>query len=78
MDSYLKKIITIIIQKAGVDPDEINEASYFEDDLNISELEMVDILGAIEEEYHIEFEDEEKEELESVMDLVELVMEKVE
>jgi len=78
VDKYLKKIIAIIITKTGMDPEEISEDSYFEDDLNVGEFDLIEIIGALEEEYKIEFEDEEKENLKSVMDLVEVVVEKVE
>jgi len=78
MDEYLKKIIAIVINKTGMDPEEISEDSYFEDDLNIGELDLIEIIGALEEEYKIEFEEEEKANLKSIMDLVEVVVEKVE
>jgi len=78
MDDYLKKVIKIIINKTGVDTEDINENSYFEDDLNIGEIELIDIIGALEEKYEIEFEEGEKENLKSVMDLVEIVIEKAE
>ncbi len=77
MNKYLNKVMSVIIERTGVDPEDISESSYFEDDLNISELELIEVLAALEEEYKIEFEEEEKEELESVMDLVELLIEKL-
>ncbi len=77
MDDYFKNITRIIAGKTGVDPEEITEESYLEDDLNIGEIELLEIIVALEEEYAIEFEEEEKENIESVMDLVELVVEKV-
>ncbi len=78
MDKYLSRVKAIIVEKTGVDPDEIDDNSYFEEDLNIGELELADIYGAIEEEYHVEFAEEEKEEIESIMELVESLIEKAE
>ncbi len=78
MDEYLKKVIEIIINKTGMEAEEISETSYFEDDLNLGEIDLIEIIGALEEEYKIEFEEDEKEKLKSVMDLVEVVVEKVE
>ena len=78
MKEYINRIIAIIIDKTGVDPDEISEESYFEDDLNVDEIELLEIIGFIEEEYQMSFEKEEKEKVKSVMDLVEIVFEKVE
>jgi acyl carrier protein len=78
MNEYLAKVIEIIINKTGMDPEEISEDSYFEDDLNVGEIDLIEIIGALEEEYKIEFEEEEKEKLKSVMDIVEVIVEKVE
>jgi len=77
-DSYLKRVIQVIINKTGIDPEEIGDDSYFEDDLNVGQLELLEIISALEEEYSVEFSEDEKENIESVMDLVELIMEKVE
>jgi acyl carrier protein len=78
MNEYIKRIIAIIIEKTGIDPEDITESSYFEEDLNIDELELMDIIAIIEEEYDIIFEPEEKERITSVMDIVEFVVEKIE
>ena len=78
MNEYLQRIIAIIIEKTGVEPEDISENSYFEDDLNIGEMELLEIIALIEEEYMVELEEEEKENISSVMDLVELLVEKVE
>jgi len=78
VEKYLNKIKEITIEKSGIDGEEVLDSSYFEDDLNIGEMELLDILGALEEEYEIEFTDKEKDTIKSVMELVELVMEKVE
>ncbi|MBP7928094.1 acyl carrier protein [Patescibacteria group bacterium] len=77
-NKYLKRIKAIIIEKTGTDPEELHDDSYFEDDLNVSEMELVELIAAIEEEYDIEFDEEEKENIFAVMDLVELVTEKLE
>ena len=68
----------MIIEKTGAEPDEVTEESYFEDDLNIAELELHEIIASLEEEYEIELDEDEKDSIESVMDLVELVVDKVE
>ena len=78
MNEYIKRIIAIIIEKTGIDPEDITESSYFEEDLNIDELELMDIIAMVEEEYDITLEPEEKEKVSSVMDLVEFVFEKIE
>lgn len=47
MDNYINRIIALIIEKTGVDPEEVKESSYFEDDLNIAELELFEIIATI-------------------------------
>ena len=78
MNEYIQRIIAIIIEKTGIDPEDITESSYFEEDLNVDELELMDIIAVIEEEYDVAFEPEEKEGITSVMDIVEFVVEKIE
>lgn len=78
MDKYVNEIIGIIINHTGLDPEDVADSSYFEDDLNVGPLELLDILATIEETYSIVFDEDEKKSIESVMDLVELVIEKVE
>ena len=78
MNEYIQRIIAIIIEKTGIEPEDITEESYFGEDLNIAELELVEILGIVEEEYSIVFEEGEVDNVKSVMDLVELVFEKLE
>jgi acyl carrier protein len=77
MNQYLEKIISLVIEKTGMDREDVTDSSYFEDDLNIGEIDLLEIISALEEEYEIEFTEEEKEKIESIMDLVEIVVEKV-
>jgi acyl carrier protein len=78
MDKYANRINAVIVEKSGVDPDEITVESYFEDDLNISELELYEIMDALEEEYQIEIDEDEREKIVTVKNLVHLVTEKLE
>jgi acyl carrier protein len=74
---YESKIKKIIADKAGVEPSEIHEESYFEDDLNLGDMELVDIIEELEEEFHIDLADEKKD-IETVGDLIEAIAELVE
>jgi len=78
MKEYINRIIAIIIDKTGMDPEDISEEAYFEDDLNVAPLELLEIISSVEEEYRVVLEKEEKEKVKSIMDLVEIVFEKVE
>ncbi len=74
---YTAKIKKVIADKAGVEIHEVHEESFFEDDLNLGDMELIDILESLEEEFHIELV-EDKENFETVGDLVEAVSEQVE
>ena len=77
MTNYLNKIKKIIEEKTGIDPSEITLESYFEDVLNISEMELMEILEEIEEVFNVDLTDE-KDNIETVGDLVELLEENLE
>jgi acyl carrier protein len=68
----------LIAEKTGAEPANITVDSYFEDDLNIGELELVEILGDIEEILEIEGLIESKKSILTVGDLMDLVTEKTE
>ncbi|EKD95428.1 MAG: hypothetical protein ACD_24C00490G0002 [uncultured bacterium] len=74
MTSYLNKVKKIIEDKTGLDPSEISLESYFEEDLNISEMELLEILEEIEELFNLDLTSE-KENIETVGDLIELLEE---
>jgi acyl carrier protein len=74
---YLKKVKKIISEKSGLEIEEIHETSYFEDDLNIGEIELVEILTELEDVYDIELVAN-KEEIETVQDLIDLLIEHLE
>ena len=74
---YIKKIKKLIADKSGHELSEIHEESYFEDDLNLGEMDLMDILEELEESLHVELV-EQKDEIETVGDLIEMVAEQVE
>ena len=78
MTDYFKKIRSLLVDKVGVDPEEVSEDSYFFDDLNVSEIELMELFAELEDEYDIALEEEEKDEVESVGDLINLLIEHVE
>lgn len=74
---YFKDIKKLIEEATGVEPSEITPDSYFEDDLNIGEMELIEILSELEEKFHVELMDK-REDIETVQDLVDLLSEQVE
>ena len=76
MPDYLKKIKETISEKSGVSKREIKIDSFFEEDLNLGELELIDIFTDLEDILHVDLLDK-REELETVQDLVDLLIEKL-
>jgi len=77
MNNYLKQTKKAISVVTGVDPSEINGTDQLGGDLNVGNLELVEILENLEEEFTVELM-EEKDKLEVVSDLVDLLTEKLE
>lgn len=78
MNKYTNRVIAVIVEKTGVDPEEITPDSYLEDDLNISEIELYEVMDALEEEYQIEIDEDEREKILMVKNLVSIISEKLE
>ena len=75
--SELEKIKRIVADQLGVEEDEINEATSFED-LNADSLDIVELIMALEEEFDIEIPDQDAEKLTTVGAAVEYVKAKLE
>lgn len=77
MTDYKSKIIEIIALKAGVEPSEVTPESFFEDDLNLGEMEIAEITEEIEDMLSIDL-SEHKGNIASVADFLDIIEEKVE
>lgn len=75
-NTYLAKIKHLISKKMGIEPGDITEESYFEDDLNMSEMEVIELLTELEDEFQIDLM-EEKDNITSVEDLINVLTEKL-
>lgn len=76
MTDYLNQIKKIIQEKTGHEAKDVQETSYFEDDLNIGEMELLEILSELEEIYQVNLVDEQGN-IETVQDLEELIAEQI-
>lgn len=76
MVNYLQKVKHVISEKSGYELAEITADLYFEDDLNLGELEMIEIITDLEEELQVELM-EEKSDFETVQDLLDALAEKL-
>lgn len=77
MDAYTKQVKEIISTQAGMDIEDILDESFLEDDLNLGEMEIHTITEELEEKYEIDLSEEFKT-FETVEDIVNAVLEKVE
>ncbi|MCT4598721.1 MAG: acyl carrier protein [Vallitalea sp.] len=68
-----EKLASIISEFANVDENEITMETKFVDDLNVDSLDLVQIIMAIEEEYDIEINNEQAENIVTVNDAIEAI-----
>lgn len=68
----LKKIIS---KQFGISEEEIEEDSYFDSDLNITELEMDDLIAIAQEKFNITIPDDKLPSIKKVSDLVAYIYE---
>ena len=68
-----KKVNDILVDKLGVEPDEVRNDAKFEDDLNGDSLDCVELIMEFEHEFGITIKDEDAEKCETVKDMYDLV-----
>ncbi|MBX7232140.1 MAG: acyl carrier protein [Bdellovibrionales bacterium] len=64
------KVIKIIEEQLGVDPDRVKPEASFIDDLGADSLDIVELVMAMEEEFDIEIPDDDAEKLKTVSDVL--------
>lgn len=77
MIDYLEDIKKIIEKQFDIAFDDIEEDSFLETDLNIGELELEDLIAAIEDKYHIQIPQTQIESFKKVSDIVSYLFENV-
>ena len=68
-----EKLKKIIAEQLNIDEDIITMESSFKDDLGADSLDIVELVMAVEEEFDIEFPDEDAENISTVSDAVEYI-----
>ena len=76
MSNYLQIIKELVSERTGLEPSEITKESFFEDDLNVSEMELIDILEELDETYKTDLV-EERDNIDSVESLMDILSEKL-
>lgn len=72
-----EKVIDIISESLGVDPDEVLPDSHLTQDLNATDLEISDLMVKIGRQFEVTFSQEETEEVETVGQIIDLVADKI-
>lgn len=65
-----EKICEIMNEQLGVDVTAVTEDTTFRDDLGIDSLDLYELVNALEDEYNIEIQPEELDNLKSIGDVV--------
>ncbi|MTV47668.1 acyl carrier protein [Heliobacillus mobilis] len=74
VSSIFEKVKAIVVEQLGVDEEEVNMETSFED-LNADSLDIVELVMALEEEFDIEIPDEDAEKIKTVGAAVDYIKE---
>lgn len=74
----LEEIKKTISKQFGISEEDIEENSYFDQDLNVAELEMEDLIAQVEEKYNVKIPLETIPSFKKVSDLVDYLYENAE
>ncbi|MBW4828652.1 MAG: acyl carrier protein [Clostridiaceae bacterium] len=69
------RLKVIISEQLDVEEDDVTMDTSFQDDLNADSLDLVELIMSIEDEFELEVEDEEVENIQTVRDAVEYIQE---
>ncbi len=72
----LEKILDILDSQLGIDTTEVTEDTSFREDLKIDSLDLYELVTALEDEYGIEIQPEELDEVKTVGDVVNFLAER--
>ncbi len=65
-DELLKKVKAIVADKLSIGEDQVTEEASFIDDLGADSLDTVELVMALEDEFHLDIPDEDAEKLTTV------------
>lgn len=69
-DTAEARVMEIIVEELGVEPDKVTPEASFVDDLGADSLDTVELVMALEEEFGIDIPDEDAEKMRTVGDAV--------
>ena len=74
----LEKIKEVVAEQLGVNAEEIKEETSIKDDLNADSLDLFQIIMALEEEFNIEIPTEDAENIQTIGDIENYILERKE
>ena len=70
MATTLERVQAIVVDRLGVEADQVVESAEFIGDLDADSLDLVEVIMAMEQEFDLEIKDEDAEQIRSVGDAV--------
>ncbi|MCO5215840.1 MAG: acyl carrier protein [Thermomicrobiales bacterium] len=70
MATTLERVQAIVVDRLGVEADQVVESAEFIGDLDADSLDLVEVIMAMEQEFDLEIKDEDAESIRSVGDAV--------
>ncbi len=70
MATTLERVQAIVVDRLGVEADQVTENAEFIGDLDADSLDLVEVIMAMEQEFDLEIKDEDAEKIRSVGDAV--------
>ena len=74
-EEIFQKLKGIVVEQLGVDEEDVTIEASFVEDLNADSLDLVELIMSLEEEFGLEISDEDAEQIGTVNDAVEYIVE---
>ncbi len=73
----LEKVKAVVVEKLGVEADQVTPEARFIEDLNADSLDIVELIMGLEDEFGLEISDEEAETIQTVGDAIKFIESKL-